>query len=352
MNRLGISVAFTLMVVPGGCAALPAGSEPSGQPAASASVSTTATVAATPTGAGTPPSSLVARTPPPGVGVSVAIPPGQKLVIPGDDAIWVTTPVRVVRVDPETDRATVVITREAPGQIGAVGAAGSIWLADWDSTVVTQYDATGKRLGTVPIGMNPIEPVVTRGSMWILNHGSGSVTRIDPQAGTALATIEVAPSEGPGPLAMADDGTLLWIASPNTPKLVAIDPETNDVAREILLSDPPCSNYVSSGGGLLFVARCNVPGFAVFDSESGELVGTIAEPVRNIPIVDGENVWLVHEPSSVRSVVLRPLDPETLELGEPFDLGVGGEHFPALGSIWVWSDAEIVRLPLDVLPDD
>jgi YVTN family beta-propeller protein len=62
-------------------------------------------------------------------------------------------------------------------------------------------------LGTVPVGVVPVDVAVGEGSAWVANSGDGTVTRIDA-AGRVTATIPVG-----GALAgIAVGERLVWVA--------------------------------------------------------------------------------------------------------------------------------------------
>ena len=289
--------------------------------------------------------------------VAITVPPGEPIiVIAGDDAVWGTVFKAagrdIIRIDPQTNQVTTVVRDLPVAQIASVGAGGSIWSADYDTDTVTRFDATtGEELGTLAVGAAPIEPVVAYGSVWTLNHGGGTVSRIDPATGSVLATIEVGPGSGAGPLAMADDGELLWVASPNNPELVAIDPATNLVAREIALEDPDCANYVAYAAGRLWAAPCGIPGLVIYDVESGERLGAVTRAVQNVPIFIDGVVWLAMPDAATNRLLLGAVDLETLEITQTLDLAPAeAVILQAFDSLWIQSGTTWTRVPLTSLP--
>ena len=309
------------------------------------------------------PSTAVAI-PPPSVGTDGTVtievskwPPG--IVLAGDDAIWVTVPkvtsIDIVRIDPTTNEPTTVLADLPAAQIAAVGVAGSVWVVNWDTSSVTEYDpATGRELATLPVGDSPIEPVVAFGDLWTLDHHGGTVTRIDPETSTVVATVEVAAPGLAGPLSHAIAGGLLWVAAPNTPHIVAIDPETN-LARHTLELEPECQPSISGAANRVWLWSCQYRGGNVIDPETLEPVGVFPADTPAVlltsPLVVDDRNWVPVQNAATNAESLAAVDLESFELVDEFPLASEhGSAVAAFDSMWLsGGGSAVVRVPATTL---
>ena len=95
---------------------------------------------------------------------------------------------------------------------------------------------------TIAVGQKPRFLTVGGGSVWTLNQGDGSVSRIDPKTNKVVATIEAGiPGEG-GEIA-AGEGSV-WATIFGIP-ITRIDPSTNKVVQQ----------FVGPGGDAIRVGR-------------------------------------------------------------------------------------------------
>jgi YVTN family beta-propeller protein len=106
-----------------------------------------------------------------------------------------------------------------------------------DATLSIIDPASGKTLGTVPVGQGPHELVTSTDGKWAFasNYGTGpapghTISMIDVAARKELRRIDVAPLSRPHGLAFAN-GKLYFTAEANK-KIARYDPETNKVDWE------------------------------------------------------------------------------------------------------------------------
>jgi streptogramin lyase len=162
---------------------------------------------------------------------------GEFTIGAGEGGIWAiladdgdSGPSRLARIDPDARRT--VDAFEVPGGAWSVRAgAGALWVAYPEENHVLRVDpANGKVTATVETGLAPRFLIVDEVAVWVLNQGSGSVTRIDSATADA---IEVDVDDGPmkgGDIA-AGHGSV-WVRG--TRELVArIDPATNALVERI-----------------------------------------------------------------------------------------------------------------------
>jgi outer membrane protein assembly factor BamB len=121
---------------------------------------------------------------------------------------------------------------------------GAIWVVIDGSDVVMRIDPhTGKVLSTTDAGRRPHSVAVGFGSLWVTEHGDTELLRFAPD-GQLQAAIR-----RPGiNVAIAVAGDSLWAASFNG--LMEIDPDTNEVVREIELGSGDFYAMAVSQGSL------------------------------------------------------------------------------------------------------
>jgi sugar lactone lactonase YvrE len=284
-------------------------------------------------------------------------------IIPGDDAMWVSTagddtnelPRSIYRIDLATREATLVVTDFPVGasdNTAFVEDAGSIWLQHNQGDQIFRYDsASGELLGTIPVGTRPIESAVAFGAIWSQNFDDGTLTRIDAETGNVVTTIDIRAFQGTGPRGFAVGAELLWVVTPNQDVLVGIDPATNTVAREIPLT-PGTHCGASVSGGRVWVADCGNNPQEVFDEASGVRQGAL-DPLLHVggPLhQDGPVVWLPNREEGRPSTSVLAIDLTTLVAADraEVDLGVAaGPVNVAYGSLWYASGPTLYRLSLD-----
>jgi streptogramin lyase len=121
----------------------------------------------------------------------------------GDDAVWVTENVLgVYRIDPGTNEITAKIVVDDKGQrvaIDRLAVAGGAVFAEGDSVsgaVIARIDpATDQAVALFSIGEVPRLIAFDSGALWLWEFRGTSLERIDPENGSATATVD-APAGG------------------------------------------------------------------------------------------------------------------------------------------------------------
>jgi YVTN family beta-propeller protein len=75
----------------------------------------------------------------------------------------------------------------------------------------------------IQVGLRPEGVAVGSGAVWVANHGSGTVSRIDPRSDRVVATITV----GQGPARIVTGSNAIWVTDDRDRMLWRIDPRTN-----------------------------------------------------------------------------------------------------------------------------
>ncbi len=179
----------------------------------------------------------------------VAFPTGT--MVEAEGAVWLFDWTGVTRVDPATNEATRYPLEssdgaDAPSVVAAVGF-GSLWVSDFDGGEVRKYDLTGGTPVDTISTPNPGELLVFGDDLWLANHHTGSVSRIDPSTGEKVATISLgrSGSKGPGSFGVMDDR--IWVTVANEGTVAGIDPATDQSIGSIPVEAPgvPCGGIGS-----------------------------------------------------------------------------------------------------------
>ncbi|MGC1305542.1 MAG: hypothetical protein WA840_24490 [Caulobacteraceae bacterium] len=147
------------------------------------------------------------------------------------DSVWLLSDKTgsLVRINPGSGHVRQTVHLH-PGSYNPIYAAGVIWVSCIDADLVTAVDAsTGRILGETRTGPRPRFLTTGAGSVWTLDQGDGSATRIDARSRRPVARIAVGiPGHG-GDIAYG--GGEVWTTVADVP-LSAIDPATNAVRRQ------------------------------------------------------------------------------------------------------------------------
>ena len=80
----------------------------------------------------------------------------------------------------------------SPGSYNPIFSDGVVWITGVESDVLTAVDgASGKVLESIPVGRKPRFLTAGEGSIWTLNQGDGTVSRVDEKSRKVIATIQV-----------------------------------------------------------------------------------------------------------------------------------------------------------------
>jgi virginiamycin B lyase len=169
----------------------------------------------------------------------------------GEGAVWMLTLRRVIRIDPVHNRVVGRVIRLPRLSAAFAVGAGSVWVADYDDSVLRRLDPwTGRLLTAINgVGLHVEAIAATPQAIWVASVGSwttnshgeftpvgdGLVTRIDPRTDRIVARIHV--GRGPGTLAVGAGS--IWVANfrglrPDF-SVSRIDPRSNRVVATIRL---------------------------------------------------------------------------------------------------------------------
>ncbi len=163
----------------------------------------------------------------------------------GADAAWVTDTAndQLLRVDQAAQVVDRIPVGRGPG--GVAFGDGEVWVANQlDGTVSEINPAAGTPVATIGVGNGPEAIAFGYGSVWVTNATDSTLSRIDPGSGHPLAAIPLGAT--PAGLAAGEGG--IWVTSPGARQLQLVDPHTNRVSRSFQVGVSSAGVAVGAGG--------------------------------------------------------------------------------------------------------
>jgi len=148
------------------------------------------------------------------------------------DSVWVLSDPRGVlsRIDPETNRVVAEIQVPPGSSVCVLGEDGGIWVVSTEKSVVVRVNPqTNIVTDHISVGPNPRFTTAGAGSIWTLNQGDGTVSRVDVKTRKLVTNIELGAPGGGGEIAFGEG--FVWVTVFELP-LSQIDPDTNRVVKQ------------------------------------------------------------------------------------------------------------------------
>jgi len=148
------------------------------------------------------------------------------------DSVWMLTDKKGIlsRVDPKTNKVAAQIEVPSGSFACVLGEDGAIWMSSTENNLIARVDPnTNKVTDKVAVGSQPRFLTAGAGSVWTLNQGDGTVSRVDLKTKALITNIEVGVPGTGGEIAFGEG--YLWVTVFEIP-LSQIDPATNKVIRQ------------------------------------------------------------------------------------------------------------------------
>ena len=208
---------------------------------------------------------------------------------------------------------------------GVAYGAGAAWITDSADDLLLRVDTAHRVVDRIPVGRGPAGVTVADGEVWVANEFDGTVSEVNPAAGSVVATIQV----GNGPDAIASGYGSVWVANLTDSTLSRIEQASGRVAAIIPLGSAPAGLAAGSGG--IWVTSAETGRLLLVDPRTSRV--SRAFPVGGSPggvAVGAGGVWVADSGGTVARV-----DPAT---GRVKKFRVGGSPAGiayADGAVWV-----------------
>ncbi len=118
-----------------------------------------------------------------------------------------------------------------------------LWYTDFSTGTLTKYDLCAAECGaTTQIGTSATLVDIAFGSVWVVDCFASQLVRVDVDTNEVTGRINVPGC--PSDMLLADSA--IWLALPDLPGLMEIDPYTGEAISTIVTDEPPLSLHIGS----------------------------------------------------------------------------------------------------------
>ena len=189
-----------------------------------------------------------------------------------------------------------------------------------------RWDKDRSKPTTVTVGSTPIAVAFDGTNMWVANAVSNNVSKINPTTNTVTATVDV----GSFPYALAFDGTSIWVANGSSGIVSKVNPSTNAVVATVTLGSTPYG--LAFDGTSIWVANRNSDTVSKINPKTDAVTDTVNVGRPFGVVFDGTSVWV----SSTLGGTVSKIDPSTNAVVATVTVGSGPRGMAFDGtSIWV-----------------
>ena len=212
------------------------------------------------------------------------------------DSVWMLTDKKGVltRIDPASNTAVAQV-QVPPGSFSCVlGEDGAIWVSSTENNLVSRVDPkTNMVTDKIAVGPGPRFLTAGGGSIWTLNQGDGTISRVDVNARKRITNIDVGIPGTGGEIAFGEG--YVWATLFEIP-ISQIDPATNKVVHQWF---GPGGDSIRAGFGTVWLSNLSQGTLWRIHPnqlEAGVAVGSLPETWRTGgPDCSTLPKWQVHE---------------------------------------------------------
>lgn len=245
--------------------------------------------------------------------VTVSIPSPCGAMIVAFDSLWVAScsEKSIYRVNTKSGEILARIATglaEPHGELSIAAGAGSIWLLTHESGVLSRIDPrSDKVIRKIDVKPDSYAATFGFGRVWITNTGPedgsepGTVQCIDPLENRAIATIKA----GPKPRFLAAGAGAVWVLNQGDGTVTRIDPQSLKVVATVPTDIIGPGGDIDAGLDRVWVRGTKIL-LEVIDSRSNQLTSRFDPPAGSGAVrVAGDLLWVsAHDVNTVW--VLRP----------------------------------------------
>jgi DNA-binding beta-propeller fold protein YncE len=174
------------------------------------------------------------------------IAPGVVGPVTAVSSIWVVGGAKgmLSRIDPDANAAVAELPLGARALAIAFGQS-ALWVATENHELLKISPYTVVTQEIIKVGKSPRSIAIGEGSVWALNAGDGTISRVDPKTNKVTKTIALGAPLAGGQIAVGEGS--VWVSAPGMP-LARIDPRTNHVVQV----------FSGEGGGTILIASGSI----------------------------------------------------------------------------------------------
>jgi YVTN family beta-propeller protein len=216
----------------------------------------------------------------------------------------------------------------------------SVWVLNHGSSDLLRMEPLSTPI-PITVGANPSDVTFDQHSVWVANRGDDTVSQVDPAADAVVKTIPV----GRGPTAITAGAGGIWVANAGDGSVTEIDPDTAAVVgKPIPVGKHP--NQLAVGLGYVWV---NDPAAATVTRIGPNVRHAIGDPIEvgGRPTAVSTGVGYVWVANGAGSTVSR-IDPRDAAIAGP-PIHVGGNPVDVIvgkGAVWTanFDDSTVTRI--------
>jgi streptogramin lyase len=190
----------------------------------------------------------------------------------GFGGLWVplcAKPNALARVDLRT-RAVTLVPGVGPAERegGITVSSDGVWLVIHKTSTLVKIDPTQLRITqTVAIPSGSLNPVYDHGLLWVTRSTGAEVTVVDPVRGTVIGTVR----SGPKPRFLAAGEGSVWTLNQGDGTLTRISVESRQVTGTVRLRTPGYGGDIKVGNGIVWTTVLKVP-LSATDARTGQVL--------------------------------------------------------------------------------
>jgi YVTN family beta-propeller protein len=213
------------------------------------------------------------------------------------------------------------------------------------NTVGTIDPETNDVVAAIPVGIRPGPVAGGAGALWVGNLTDRSITKIDQQRRSAVASFSL---DGRTPTGLAVGAGAVWVAHGRRGELSRIEPQFGQLARTIAVAARPHGSPTGSvavGAGFVWAAFGDST-LARIDAQTVRLAGsTLAGASPAAVVVNDNTVWVANSGDAT----IQRFNPTTFEEGPIRSISVGTRPTAIAygeGALWVanQTDDSVTRI--------
>jgi DNA-binding SARP family transcriptional activator len=237
----------------------------------------------------------------------VALPITPAAVAAQGDRVWVADRRRglVLRFDAGYERPSARITYARARASGPAGlnvrepvslatGGGAVWVTD-GSRRLTRIDARSDAVAQVSAGLALDGVVGGAGALWAFSSRTAAVVRVDPRTSTvAKPPIQIATRRGadkPYPIGIATTRGTVWVLNGNTATVTRIDTAQGSVRDTVALGVDRLPRGIGASGRTVWIANFDGSVSRIAPSEATPSSIWIGDSLSRV-VADGERVWV------------------------------------------------------------